>query len=55
MEVQKMDIFNILSLVGGLALFLFGMQVMGEALEKRAGNQLKNILEKPLKIFITNL
>ncbi|MCI8956249.1 MAG: Na/Pi cotransporter family protein [Eubacterium sp.] len=41
-----MDIFNILSLVGGLALFLFGMQVMGEALEKRAGNQLKNILEK---------
>ena len=46
MEVQKMDIFNILSLVGGLALFLFGMQVMGEALEKRAGNQLKNILEK---------
>ena len=41
-----MDILNILSLVGGLALFLFGMQVMGEALEKRAGNQLKNILEK---------
>lgn len=41
-----MDIFNVLSLIGGLALFLFGMQVMGEALEKRAGNQLKNILEK---------
>lgn len=41
-----MDIFNILSLIGGLALFLFGMNVMGDALEKRAGNQLKNILEK---------
>ncbi len=41
-----MDIFNVLSLIGGLALFLFGMNVMGEALEKRAGNQLKSILEK---------
>lgn len=41
-----MDIFDVLSLIGGLALFLFGMNVMGEALEKRAGNQLKNILEK---------
>lgn len=41
-----MDIFNILSLIGGLALFLFGMNIMGDALEKRAGNQLKNILEK---------
>ena len=41
-----MDIFNVLSLVGGLALFLFGMNIMGDALEKRAGNSLKNILEK---------
>ena len=41
-----MDIFDILSLIGGLALFLFGMNVMGDALEKRAGNSLKNILEK---------
>lgn len=41
-----MDIFNILSLIGGLALFLFGMNVMGDALEKRAGNQLKSILGK---------
>lgn len=29
-----MSIFNVLSLIGGLALFLFGMNVMGEALEK---------------------
>lgn len=41
-----MDIFDVLSLIGGLALFLFGMNLMGDALEKRAGNQLKNILEK---------
>ena len=41
-----MDIFNVLSLIGGLALFLFGMHVMGDGLERRAGNQLKNILGK---------
>ncbi len=34
------------SLFGGLALFLFGMHYMGESLEKRAGNQLKPILEQ---------
>ena len=41
-----MNILDVLSLIGGLALFLFGMNIMGDALEKRAGNQLKNILEK---------
>lgn len=41
-----MDIFDILSLVGGLALFLFGMNVMGNALEKKAGSKLKTILGK---------
>ncbi len=35
-----MDIFDVLSLVGGLALFLYGMNVMGGALEKKAGGQL---------------
>ena len=35
-----------LGLVGGLTLFLFGMNVMGEALEKRAGNKMKKILEQ---------
>ncbi len=39
-----MDIFNVLTLVWGLSLFLFGMNVMGEALEKRAGNKLRSIL-----------
>lgn len=36
----------VLSLLGGLALFLFGMSVMGDGLEKAAGNQLKTILGK---------
>jgi len=35
---------NVLTLIGGLSLFLFGMNVMGEALEKRAGGQMKKIL-----------
>lgn len=39
-----MDIFNILSMVGGLSLFLFGMNVMGQALESRAGNKLRELL-----------
>ena len=39
-----MGILNILNLVGGLALFLFGMQFMGDALEKRAGGKLESIL-----------
>ncbi|HCT65599.1 MAG TPA: Na/Pi cotransporter [Lachnospiraceae bacterium] len=41
-----MDIFSVLSLIGGLSLFLFGMTVMGVALEKQAGGKLKRILEK---------
>ena len=39
-----MDVFDILSLIGGLSLFLFGMNLMGEALERRAGSGLRNIL-----------
>ena len=39
-----MDIFNFLSLIGGLCLFLFGMNIMGQALERRAGNGLKAVL-----------
>lgn len=41
-----MDPFSILNFIGGLSLFLFGMHVMGEALERRAGGKLKSILEK---------
>ncbi len=39
-----MDIFDILTLVCGLALFLYGMDVMGDALKKSAGRKLKTIL-----------
>ena len=41
-----MDIFDILTMIGGLCLFMFGMHVMGEALERRAGNSLRTILGK---------
>lgn len=41
-----MDIFNVLTLVGGLSLFLFGMSLMGQALERRAGGQLRSLLGK---------
>ena len=36
-----MDIFDILTLIGGLCLFLFGMNLMGDALERSAGANLK--------------
>ena len=41
-----MDIFNVLTLVGGLCLFLFGMNLMGQALERRAGGKLRSLLDK---------
>ena len=41
-----MDIFDALTLTGGLSLFLFGMSIMGQALERRAGGQLRFLLEK---------
>ncbi len=39
-----MDIFDVLNLIGGLSLFLFGMTLMGQALERRAGDKLKSLL-----------
>ena len=54
-----MDLFDVLSLIGGLALFLFGMNLMGSALEKKAGGQLKTLLEKmtnnPIKGLLLGL
>ena len=41
-----MDIFDILTMIGGLCLFLFGMNVMGESLERAAGNSLRSLLGK---------
>ncbi|MBQ8513846.1 MAG: Na/Pi cotransporter family protein [Ruminococcus sp.] len=41
-----MSIFDVLILIGGLCLFLFGMNIMGQALERRAGGKLQTILGK---------
>ena len=54
-----MDLFDVLALMGGLALFLFGMTIMGQGLERSAGSRLKTILEKltsnPLKGVLLGL
>lgn len=51
-----MDIFGLLSMVGGLALFLYGMELMGDGLERASGGRLEKILEKltsnPLKAVL---
>ncbi len=53
------DIFDILTLIGGISLFLFGMNVMGDGLERRAGSGLKALLAKltnsKIKGFLTGL
>ena len=54
-----MDLFDVLNLIGGLSLFLFGMTLMGNALEKRAGSGLKALLSRlttgKLAGFLTGL
>ncbi|MBQ8908122.1 MAG: Na/Pi cotransporter family protein [Clostridia bacterium] len=54
-----MDIFNVLTMIGGLCLFLFGMNVMGEALERRAGSKLQAVIgrltSKRILGFLTGL
>ena len=41
-----MDIFGVFSMIGGLALFLYGMDIMGKGLEKLSGGRLERLLEK---------
>ena len=41
-----MTIFDVLTFIGGISLFLFGMSYMGSALEKKAGGQLSGLLSK---------
>ena len=41
-----MDIFSVISMAGGLALFLYGMNIMGTGLEKLAGSKMEMILKK---------
>jgi phosphate:Na+ symporter len=54
-----MTIFNLLTLLGGLAIFLFGMDVMGKALERQAGGKLQSMLNRmtssPLTGFLLGL
>ena len=50
-----MTIFNALNLIGGLCLFLFGMSLMGQALERRAGSGLSSLLEKMTKSRLKGL
>ncbi len=54
-----MDIFNVLSLFGGLAMFLYGMRLMGDSLKESSSGALKSILEKmtnnPIKSFLLGL
>ena len=56
---NQMSIFDVLTLLCGLALFLYGMDVMGKALKKSAGKKLKVILNhltsSPLKGFLFGL
>ena len=54
-----MSIFDILTLLGGLAMFLYGMRIMGEGLKEGSGTSLKRAMEKltnsPVKAFLLGL
>ena len=54
-----MDIFNLLTLFGGLAMFLYGMRLMGDALKESSSGALKNAMEavtdNPVKAFLLGL
>ena len=54
-----MDFFMVLALIGGLALFLYGMNVMGSGLEKLAGGKTEQIFERltsnPLKSVLLGM
>ena len=53
---KVMDFFDVLTMVGGLALFLYGMNLLGDGLAKASGGRLESILEKltsnPLKAVL---
>lgn len=44
-----MSVFDVLTMLGGLCMFLFGMNIMGQALERRAGGRLHTVLGKLTK------
>ena len=47
-----MSVFNIITLLGGLAMFLFGMSTMSNGLEKTAGGKLEKTLQKMTDKYI---
>ena len=55
----QMSIFNIITLFGGLAMFLFGMRMMGDGLKESSSGALKDLMEKvtgtPVKAFLLGL
>lgn len=54
-----MDIFNVISILGGLAMFLYGMRMMGDGLKESSSGTLKKAMEKltstPVKAFLMGL
>ena len=54
-----MNIFNVLTLLGGLAMFLYGMRLMGEGLKESSSGTLKRVMEhvtnNPIKAFLLGL
>ena len=54
-----MNIFNLISLFGGLAMFLYGMRLMGDGLKESSSGALKHVMERvtgtPLKAFLLGL
>lgn len=54
-----MNIFNLISLLGGLAMFLYGMRMMGDGLKESSSGTLKRAMEKltntPVKAFLSGL
>ena len=54
-----MSVFNIISLLGGLAMFLYGMRLMGDSLKEGSSGTMKKVMEKvtnnPIKAFLLGL
>ena len=54
-----MSVFNVISLLGGLALFLYGMRLMGDSLKENSGATMKLVMEKvtdnPFKAFFLGM
>ena len=58
-ETRRMDFFDVLSLLGGLAMFLYGMRLMGDSLKENSSGTLKHVMEKvtdnPVKAFVLGI